>query len=76
MVESKKIVDVRTIGETRSPKGLATILAIGTATPSNFYNQADYADYYFRVTNSEHEIDLKEKFKRICKQLRLFLKSL
>ncbi|PWA80153.1 chalcone synthase 3 [Artemisia annua] len=66
MVASKKIVGVKTIGETRSTKGLATILAIGTATPSNCYNQADYADYYFRVTNSEHKIDLKEKFKRIC----------
>ncbi|KAJ0507529.1 putative chalcone synthase [Helianthus annuus] len=62
----QKLVDVETIRETQRAQGLATILAIGTATPFNCVNQADYADYYFRVTNSEHMIDLKEKFKRIC----------
>ncbi|KAJ9562047.1 hypothetical protein OSB04_007207 [Centaurea solstitialis] len=44
----------------------AAILAIGTATPSNCFYQADYPDYYFRVTNSEHMVDLKRKFERIC----------
>ncbi|KAJ0733178.1 putative chalcone synthase [Helianthus annuus] len=57
---------VETIRETQRARGLATILAIGTATPLNYINQDDYADYYFRVTNSEHMIKLKEKFKRIC----------
>ncbi|XP_076946884.1 2-pyrone synthase-like [Bidens hawaiensis] len=47
-------------------QGLATIFAIGTATPPHCYSQADHADYYFRVTNSEHMIDLKNKFKHIC----------
>ncbi|KAJ0954384.1 putative chalcone synthase [Helianthus annuus] len=65
----QKLVDVETIRETQRAQGLATILAIGTATPFNCVNQADYADYYFRVTNSEHMIDLKEKFKRICKHI-------
>uniref|UniRef100_A0ACD5VA60 Uncharacterized protein n=1 Tax=Avena sativa TaxID=4498 RepID=A0ACD5VA60_AVESA len=46
--------------------GPATVLAIGTATPDNCVYQADYADYYFRVTKSEHLVDLKEKFKRMC----------
>ncbi|XP_055821725.1 chalcone synthase J-like [Solanum dulcamara] len=44
----------------------ATVFAIGTANPSNCYDQSTYADYFFRVTNSEHKIELKEKFKRMC----------
>nr|WHE45954.1 chalcone synthase 3-1 [Dendrobium sinense] len=46
--------------------GPATVLAIGTATPPNVVYQADYPDYYFRITNSEHLTELKEKFKRMC----------
>nr|GMD70069.1 chalcone synthase [Ipomoea batatas] len=46
--------------------GPAKILAIGTATPSNWVDQTDYPDFYFRVTNSEHLLDLKQKFTRIC----------
>ena len=47
--------------------GPATILAIGTATPPNCVYQADYPDYYFRITKSEHLTQLKEKFQRMCK---------
>ncbi|WZZ36617.1 hypothetical protein YC2023_020018 [Brassica napus] len=39
---------------------------IGTANPPNQVTQAEYPDYYFRITNSEHMTDLKEKFKRMC----------
>ncbi|CAH9137311.1 unnamed protein product [Cuscuta epithymum] len=46
--------------------GPAKILAIGTATPSHWVAQSDYPDFYFRVTNSEHLQDLKDKFRRIC----------
>jgi chalcone synthase len=46
--------------------GPATVLAIGTATPAKCVYQADYPEYYFRVTNSGHLLDLKEKFKKIC----------
>ncbi|GAB4826808.1 Chitin synthase, class 2 [Ancistrocladus abbreviatus] len=49
-------------------EGTATILAIGTAVPSNCNPQADFPDYYFRVTNSEHMTELKDKFKRICEK--------
>ncbi|KAM0062936.1 putative chalcone synthase [Helianthus debilis subsp. tardiflorus] len=66
MTSFQKIIDVETIRETQRARGLATILAIGTATPLSYINQDEYADYYFRVTNSEHMIKLKEKFKRIC----------
>ncbi|KAJ0507519.1 putative chalcone synthase [Helianthus annuus] len=66
MASFQNIVDVETIRETQRARGLATILAIGTATPYNCIHQADYPDYYFRVTKSEHMINLKEKFKRIC----------
>ncbi|GAB4826086.1 Chitin synthase, class 2 [Ancistrocladus abbreviatus] len=49
-------------------EGLATVLAIGTAVPPNCIPQADFPDYYFRVTNSEHMTELKEIFKRICEK--------
>uniref|UniRef100_A0ACD5WDA7 Uncharacterized protein n=1 Tax=Avena sativa TaxID=4498 RepID=A0ACD5WDA7_AVESA len=48
--------------------GPAAVLAIGTANPESFKLQDDYADYYFRVTKSEHHADLKDKLKRICKK--------
>ncbi|KAG6791114.1 hypothetical protein POTOM_000226 [Populus tomentosa] len=47
---------------------MASILAIGTANPPDCFGQADYPDFYFRVTKSEHMTQLKDKFKRICKQ--------
>ncbi|TVU45736.1 hypothetical protein EJB05_05234, partial [Eragrostis curvula] len=48
--------------------GPASVLGIGTANPrANCVRQDDYADYYFRVTKSEHLTDtLKAKLKRIC----------
>uniref|UniRef100_A0A803MZG8 Chalcone synthase n=2 Tax=Chenopodium quinoa TaxID=63459 RepID=A0A803MZG8_CHEQI len=49
-------------------KALANILAIGTANPPNVVYQADCADHYFRVTNSEHMTNLKAKYKRICEK--------
>lgn len=46
--------------------GPASVLAIGTAVPNNKVHQAEYPDYYFKITNSEHMTDLKEKFQRMC----------
>jgi bisdemethoxycurcumin synthase len=56
-------------GTRRGPRadGPATVLAIGTANPPNCVKQEDYADYYFRVTKSEHLVNLKAKLRRICK---------
>ncbi|KAJ1700871.1 hypothetical protein LUZ63_000650 [Rhynchospora breviuscula] len=54
-------------GEDTDRQVQATVLAIGTAVPQNYIYQSDYPDYYFRVTNSGHLGDLKEKFIRICK---------
>nr|BBA68549.1 chalcone synthase 1 [Nemophila menziesii] len=48
--------------------GPATLMAIGTATPPNCVDQSTYPDFYFRITNSEHNTDLKEKFKRMCEK--------
>nr|ABE01413.1 chalcone synthase [Anthurium andraeanum] len=48
--------------------GPATILAIGTAVPPNAVDQSTYPDYYFRITNSEHQVELKEKFRRMCEK--------
>uniref|UniRef100_A0A0E0LLH6 Chalcone/stilbene synthase N-terminal domain-containing protein n=1 Tax=Oryza punctata TaxID=4537 RepID=A0A0E0LLH6_ORYPU len=44
----------------------AAVLVIGTANPANCISQADYPDYYFRITNSEHLTGLKDKLKRQC----------
>ncbi|XP_068645816.1 chalcone synthase 2 [Aristolochia californica] len=60
---SKSIEEIRAA---QRAKGPATVLAIGTATPSNCVYQATYPDYYFRITKSEHMTELKEKFKRMC----------
>ncbi|XP_038700257.1 chalcone synthase-like [Tripterygium wilfordii] len=49
-------------------QGVASILAIGTANPPNCFYQADYPDFYFGITQSEHMTQLKEKFKRICEK--------
>ncbi|KAK9669821.1 hypothetical protein RND81_13G156800 [Saponaria officinalis] len=57
------IEDIRRVQRAEGP---ATILAIGTATPPNCVYQADYPDFYFRVTKSEQMTELKEKFKRMC----------
>nr|WAU86700.1 chalcone synthase [Liquidambar formosana]WAU86701.1 chalcone synthase [Liquidambar formosana] len=60
------MASVEEIRKAQRAQGPATVLAIGTATPPNCVHQADYPDYYFRITNSEHMTDLKEKFKRMC----------
>ncbi|KAM0932937.1 putative chalcone synthase [Dioscorea sansibarensis] len=46
--------------------GLASVLALGTANPPNVVYQDTFADYFFRVTNSEDKVELKEKLKRVC----------
>ncbi|KAF7844282.1 chalcone synthase-like [Senna tora] len=45
-----------------------SILAIGTANPTNCIYQDDFTDYYFRVTNINHMPGLKAKLKRICEK--------
>jgi len=67
------MVTVEEIRKAQRSNGPATILAFGTATPSHCVTQAEYPDYYFRITNSEHMTDLKEKFKRMCMSLNLYL---
>ncbi|EAY81160.1 hypothetical protein OsI_36342 [Oryza sativa Indica Group] len=59
-------VTVEEVRRAQRAEGPATVLAIGTATPANCVYQADYPDYYFRITKSEHMVELKEKFKRMC----------
>ncbi|PHT33042.1 Chalcone synthase G [Capsicum baccatum] len=60
------MVTVNEIRWAQRAEGPATVLAIGTANPTNCYDQSTYADYFFRVTNSEHKTELMEKFKRMC----------
>ncbi|KAH6768391.1 Chalcone and stilbene synthase family protein [Perilla frutescens var. frutescens] len=54
----------------RAPRaeGLASILAIGRATPTHCFDQSTYPDFYFRITKSEHMKELKDKFTRICER--------
>uniref|UniRef100_F6HP48 Chalcone/stilbene synthase N-terminal domain-containing protein n=1 Tax=Vitis vinifera TaxID=29760 RepID=F6HP48_VITVI len=59
------MASVEEIRNAQRAKGPATILAIGTATPDHCVHQSDYADYYFRVTKSEHMTELKKKFNRV-----------
>ncbi|KAI6700899.1 hypothetical protein NL676_015223 [Syzygium grande] len=63
MAATKSVEEIR---KAQRAEGPATVLAIGTATPAHCVIQADYPDYYFRITNSEHMTDLKEKFQRMC----------
>ena len=62
------MVSVAEIRKAQRAEGPATILAIGTANPPNCVDQSTYPDFYFRITNSEHKTELKEKFQRMCKQ--------
>ncbi|GMP62542.1 hypothetical protein CsSME_00024609 [Camellia sinensis var. sinensis] len=60
------MVTVEEVRQAQRAQGPATIMAIGMATPPNCFDQSTFPDYYFRITNSEHKIELKEKFKRMC----------
>ncbi|XP_074582432.1 chalcone synthase 2-like [Curcuma longa] len=60
---AKLVTEIR---RSQRAEGPAAVLAIGTATPPNVVYQVDYPDYYFRITRSEHLVELKEKFKRMC----------
>nr|AAT47095.1 hypothetical protein [Oryza sativa Japonica Group] len=54
---------------TQHAEGPAAVLAIGTANPANIVYQDGFADYYFGLTKSEYLTELKDKMKRICKQI-------
>eukprot|EP00249_Psilotum_nudum_P017019 c26111_g1_i1 orf=207-1427(+) len=49
-------------------EGPATILAIGTANPTNMLEQSTYPDFYFNITKSNNMTELKEKFRRMCEK--------
>ena len=63
--------DLEAFRKAQRADGPATILAIGTATPPNAVDQSSYPDYYFKITNSEHMTELKEKFRRMCKLIHI-----
>ncbi|TMW83305.1 hypothetical protein EJD97_002186 [Solanum chilense] len=63
---SAKIVNMEELRKAQRAEGLANVLAIGTANPSNCIDQSTYPDYFFRITNSEHKSELKRKFKQMC----------
>ncbi|RYR41849.1 hypothetical protein Ahy_A08g038277 [Arachis hypogaea] len=55
------------MGSVARSSSVAAILAIGTANPPNIILQSEYPDFYFRITKSDHMLDLKQKFDRIYK---------
>ncbi|KAF8694213.1 hypothetical protein HU200_038343 [Digitaria exilis] len=57
---------ITVVEETPTPVRRAAVLAIGTANPSHCVRQDEFADWYFRVTKSDHLAMLKDKMKRIC----------
>ncbi|MCD7445986.1 hypothetical protein HAX54_024690 [Datura stramonium] len=65
---SEKIVDVDELRRVQRAEGPATVLGIGTANPSNCFDQSTYPDYFFRVTNSEHKTELMRKFRHMCEK--------
>ncbi|CAI9110353.1 OLC1v1010361C1 [Oldenlandia corymbosa var. corymbosa] len=65
------MVTVEEVRRAQRAEGPATIMAIGTATPPNCIEQSTYPDYYFRVTNSSHMTQLKQKFQHLCDKSRI-----
>ncbi|XP_037475753.1 bisdemethoxycurcumin synthase-like [Triticum dicoccoides] len=68
-ITSSSSIPAVTLGEIRVAQcadGLAAMLAIGTENPSHCLPQGNYPDYYFRVTNSDQLIDLKQTFAKLC----------
>ncbi|MCO5600929.1 hypothetical protein L7F22_055046 [Adiantum nelumboides] len=41
---------------------------MATATPAHVVQQSSFADYYFRVTGSNHLTGLKQKFHKLCER--------
>lgn len=68
-----KMVAVSEFRKAQRAEGSATVLAIGTTTPPNCFDQSTYPDFYFRITKNEEKTELKEKFKRICKFVEFYL---
>ncbi|KAK4758820.1 hypothetical protein SAY87_020121 [Trapa incisa] len=55
-------------GYSCNARGVATIMAIGTAVPPYVVRQTDFPDYYFHLSGCDHMTKLKEKFVRICEK--------
>ena len=47
--------------------GIAAIMGIGKAVPAHVFPQKSFPDYYFDISNSNHMVDQKAKFTKICK---------
>ena len=59
--------------QSQRSNGLAAVLAIGTALPDAIAPHSTYPDKFFRLTNSEHLTELKDKMTRICKLVSILL---
>lgn len=63
--------NVMEMKQRKRANGPACVLAIGRATPPNVIYQKDFPDFYFNVTNTNHKVELKEKFRRICDKTKI-----
>uniref|UniRef100_A0A0E0C4C3 Chalcone synthase n=1 Tax=Oryza meridionalis TaxID=40149 RepID=A0A0E0C4C3_9ORYZ len=48
--------------------GIAAIMGIGKAVPAHVFPQKSFPDYHFEISNSNHMVDLKAKFTKICER--------
>ncbi|KAF0889148.1 hypothetical protein E2562_022419 [Oryza meyeriana var. granulata] len=62
-------VTVHELRRAQRADGPAAVLAIGTANPATCVTQAEYADFYCRVTNSEHVAGIKDKLDTLCQSV-------
>lgn len=67
------MVAVEEVRRAQRAQGTATIMAIATANPPTTYDQTTYPDAYFRMTNSDHLTQVKNKMQRMCKKYFSFL---
>ncbi|KAK4769120.1 hypothetical protein SAY86_027270 [Trapa natans] len=57
--------------ERQRARGPACILSLGISVPDHYVLQADYPDYYFRLTVNQHLTKLKDKFAHICEKTKI-----
>uniref|UniRef100_A0A0E0KZS9 Chalcone/stilbene synthase N-terminal domain-containing protein n=1 Tax=Oryza punctata TaxID=4537 RepID=A0A0E0KZS9_ORYPU len=50
-------------------EGPVVVFVIGIANPADIVYQDGFANYYSGLTKSDHPTKLKDKMKRICKQI-------
>ncbi|KAK4797891.1 hypothetical protein SAY86_030217 [Trapa natans] len=66
-----EIITMEDMRERQRARGPACILSLGISVPDHYVLQADYPDYYFRLTVNQHLTKLKDKFAHICEKTKI-----